>query len=298
MTAAPMEARNSPDDPGLRRSPRETGGPREDPPARRATHSAKQTGGPREDPPSRRATRSAKTTGGRLDGAALLRALRAAYAAEGDPRRARDMQAYMKSAMPFHGVPMARTRALARELVKDARPADAQQLWAAVRALWHGAKFREERYAALELLSRPWARKLESPDALPLYEELISTGAWWDLVDELAAHRVGSLLAQWPDEVKSVLRRWSRGGDLWLRRAAIIAQLRHREATDVDLLFEVIEPAVGEKEFFLKKAIGWALRELARWKPRDVERWLSEHEGRAAGLTVREARRGLERGRR
>ncbi|MCC6336822.1 MAG: DNA alkylation repair protein [Myxococcales bacterium] len=95
-----------------------------------------------------------------------------------------------------------------------------------------------------------------------------------------------------------MLRRWSKGDDLWLRRAAIIAQLRHRDATDESFLFEVIEPAVEEKEFFLRKAIGWALRALAADKPKDVERWLREHEGRAAGLTVREARRGVERARR
>lgn len=230
-----------------------------------------------------------------LNGEALLAALRAAYAAEGNPKRARDMQAYMKSKMPFHGVAMPRTRAILRALVQHERASDAKALWAAVRVLWHEALFREERYAALELLARPWARKLETPAALPLYEELIRTGAWWDLVDELAAHRVGAVLAQAPKEVQPVLRRWSKGADLWLRRAAIIAQLRHRGATDVGFLFEVIEPAVEEKELFLRKAIGWALRALAADKPKNVERWLREHEGRAAGLTVREARRGVER---
>jgi len=134
-------------------------------------------------------------------------------------------------------------------------------------------------------------------DALPLLEELIHSGAWWDLVDELGAHRVGAVLAKAPARVKPVLRRWSRGRDLWLRRAAILAQLKHRDATDVDLLFDVIAPAVDEKELFHRKAIGWALRELASWKPDAVERWLAAHEGRAAGLTVREARRGLARAR-
>lgn len=239
-----------------------------------------------------------KEKGALLDGPELARALRQAYAAEGDPRRAGDMRAYMKSAMPYYGVPMPRTRAILRELVQGRDLGDAAHLAQVVRTLWHGAKRREERYAALELLDRPAARKLEAPGALPLYEELIASGAWWDLVDELAARRVGVVLARSPKVVQPTLRRWSRGGDLWLRRAAILAQLKHRDATDVDFLFDVIEPAVDEKEFFLRKAIGWALRELSRWKPEAVERWLDEHRGRASGLTVREAQRGLARARR
>lgn len=232
-----------------------------------------------------------------IEGQALLRALRAAYAAEGNATRAKQMRAYMKSAMPFHGVPMPRTRAIARALTSAWSIPDLETLARAARAVWHGARFREERYAVLEVLSRPAARAVLSVEALPLLEELIRTGAWWDLVDELAAHRVGAVLAQSPARVKASLRRWSRGDDLWLRRAAILAQLKSRDATDVDFLFEVIEPAVEEKEFFLRKAIGWALRELSRWSPDAVERWLREHEGRAAGLTVREARRGLQRAR-
>lgn len=243
------------------------------------------------------ARRAAKAVGPPLDGEALLRELRRAYAAEADPKRAKQMQAYMKSAMPFHGVPVPRAREIVRELTDGRSFGDREALEAVVRALWHGAKFREERYAALELLSRPAARKLEAVESLPLYEELIHTGAWWDLVDELAAHRVGAVLKLAPKTVQATLRRWSRGEDLWLRRAAIIAQLKHRDATDVEFLFEMIEPAVGEKEFFLRKAIGWALRDLSRWKPDDVERWLAKHEGRAAGLTVREAKKGLARAR-
>jgi 3-methyladenine DNA glycosylase AlkD len=232
-----------------------------------------------------------------LDGKALLHALREAYAAEGNLTRAKQMQAYMKSAMRFHGVPMPRTRAIAKALSAAWSIPDLEVLASAVRTVWHGAEFREERYAVLEVLSRPAARAVLTVEALPLLEELIHTGAWWDLVDELAAHRLGEVLAQSPKRVQASLRRWSRGDDLWLRRAAILAQLKFRDATDVDFLFEVIEPAVQEKEFFLRKAIGWALRDLSRWKPDAVERWLREHEGRAAGLTVREARRGLERAR-
>jgi 3-methyladenine DNA glycosylase AlkD len=197
----------------------------------------------------------------------------------------------MKSAMPFHGVPVPRARALVRQLTDGRAFGDREAFEAVVRTLWRGAKFREERDAALELRSRPAAWKLEALASLGLHEELIHTGAWWDLVDEVAAHRPGALLTLAAGPVKARLRVWRRGGDLWLRRAAIIAQLKHCDATDVDLLFEVIGPAVGEKAFFLRKAMGWALGALSRWKPDDVERWPREHEGRAAGLTVREARR-------
>jgi 3-methyladenine DNA glycosylase AlkD len=131
---------------------------------------------------------------------------------------------------------------------------------------------------------------------LPLLEELISTGAWWDLVDELATHHVRAQLGH-PGTAK-VLRGWSRGQDLWLRRAAIICQVGAKAQTDIELLVELIEPAVDSKEFFLRKAIGWALRALGPWHPRAVESWLDEHADRASGLTRREAMKGLDPARR
>jgi 3-methyladenine DNA glycosylase AlkD len=221
--------------------------------------------------------------------------LRRALRARADAERAPAMQAYMKSTMPYHGVPMPQVRLVAKALFAGHTFTEAQ-LVSEVRALWHAATHREERYAALMLLRSKAAKPFLHAPLLPLFEELISTGAWWDLVDEVATHLLLPLLQSSSDRAATVktLRRWSQSDDLWLRRSAIIAQVGAKAATDVELLFELIEPAIDEREFFLRKAIGWALRSLGPWHPRAVESWLDQHAERASGLTRREALKGLE----
>lgn len=234
-----------------------------------------------------------------VDGAKVLQKIRRQLASEADLAKAPQMQKYMKSAMPYHGVALPRARAIAKEIFAGVPLAELEldAFAALVRALWYGAKYREERYAVLVLLDLRQARRFQVLDALPLYEELIRDGAWWDLVDELASHHLPVLLEASPAATKKVLRRWSRGDELWLRRAAIIAQIFRRDETDADFLFDVIEPAVGEKEFFLRKAIGWALRALAPYKPDEVRRWLAAHEGTVSNLSRKEAEKGLARAR-
>jgi 3-methyladenine DNA glycosylase AlkD len=203
------------------------------------------------------------------------------------------MQAYMKSSMPFHGVAMPVLRDVLKPLLRALEFDSGEAFEAAVRELWHHARFREERYAALVLLRLPKSRPFIT---LPLLEELISTGAWWDLVDELATHHVHAQLAK--PATRRTLRGWSQGTDLWLRRAAIICQVGAKADTDVGFLLEMIAPALDSKEFFLRKAIGWALRAVGPWHPRVVESWLDEHAERASGLTKREALKSLDPARR
>ena len=135
---------------------------------------------------------------------------------------------------------------------------------AAVLELWHAAAFREERYAALFIVGHGDYQAFRTLEALPLYQELIVSGAWWDLVDGVASHEVGDLLRQFPDAMRPKLLAWSRGEDHWLRRTAIICQIGSKRATDEQLLFACIEPSLGERDFFLRKGIGWALREYAK----------------------------------
>jgi 3-methyladenine DNA glycosylase AlkD len=125
---------------------------------------------------------------------------------------------------------------------------------------------------------------------LPVPRELIVTGAWWDYVDELA-HRVGDLLSGWPAEVRPVLAAWARGEDRWLRRAAIICQLGARERTDVELLSAAIVASLHDSDFFLRKAIGWALRDYARTGPDWVRFFADGHE--LSPLSRREALKHL-----
>jgi 3-methyladenine DNA glycosylase AlkD len=217
--------------------------------------------------------------------AAMIEAIRRELAARADPAKAPEMQRYMKSAMPFLGVQKAGRTAVARA-VFPAHPLDGFDAWRdTVLTLWRGATYREERYLAIALARDRRYREQRTVAALPLYEELIVTGAWWDFVDEVAIRLVGEL------DVADVMRRWAADGDMWRRRTAIIHQIARRQATDVALLFDCIEPNRADREFFIRKAIGWALREYAKVDPDAVTRYCATHE--LMDLSRREALRNL-----
>jgi len=219
---------------------------------------------------------------------ALVPAIRSALRDAADAERAPRMQAYMKSALPFLGVPMPAVRAITKAALR-AHPSGLGELEADVRTLWDEAAFREERYAASALLAAKVATgRLE---LVPLYEHLATTGAWWDHVDDLA-HRIAELHDAHPVEAAVVVRRWSTAGDFWLRRLAIISQLGRRERVDPVLLTDVIEPNVADTEFFVRKAIGWALREYARVEPDWVRAFVTDHP-ELSGLSKREALKHL-----
>jgi 3-methyladenine DNA glycosylase AlkD len=221
----------------------------------------------------------------------LADAVRAELAARANPEKAPDMQAYMKSAMPYYGVMRAGQREVARAVIA-AHPLEGFEAWrAAVLELWDGATHREERYLALALLADARYRAHRTLRALPLYEQLIVSGAWWDYVDPVATRRLAELL---PD-VAPVLREWSVSEDMWKRRSAIIAQVKRRADTDFALLAELIEPNRGDREFFIRKAIGWALRAYAWTDPDAVIAYCDAHE--LSGLSRREALKNTAAGR-
>lgn len=207
----------------------------------------------------------------------LAVAARAGLADLADLAKAPDMQAYMKSEMPFRGVPKPARAQLARRLFAEHPLPDRETWLAVVRTLWHEAEYREERYLAIDLTGHRTYAQWQQPDLLPLYAELITTGAWWDYVDEIAARRVGALLRANPDAVNPVIRTWSTDADPWLRRTSIICQLGSRAETDTDLLAACIEANVADRGFFLRKAIGWALRELGKTEPGWVLAFVEAH---------------------
>jgi 3-methyladenine DNA glycosylase AlkD len=234
----------------------------------------------------------------------LAAEVRARFAAHADPALAAPMQAYMKSALPFHGIPAPLRRRLTAEAVAAHPCADTPALAQAMEALWRDARFREERYAAVELprLGRRHP-KLVSLALLPLAEHFVVDGAWWDLVDDLSGNLIARLLERHPQEMKPVLRRWARGDELWLRRAAMLAQ-RKLEAAAFDpvLLYDTILPSLGDPrfadEFFIRKGIGWALRERSYAAPDEVRAFCREYAAQLAPLTRREALKAIERRRR
>jgi len=191
----------------------------------------------------------------------LIGAVRAALRGAAQPELARPMQAYMKSATPFLGVRVPMMRTLTQAEAKLRPFTTSADLIDTVLRLWREAGYREERYAAIALLDTPAARRLRDPAVLQALRELIVTGAWWDYVDELA-HRVGDLLLSWPAEVRPAL-----------------------------LLTIAIESAIDDRDFFLRKAIGWALRDYARTNPAWVRSFAETHE--LSPLSRREALKHL-----
>jgi 3-methyladenine DNA glycosylase AlkD len=217
----------------------------------------------------------------------LTTAVREALHDAADPALAPGQQAYMKSAMPFLGVRVPDVRRLTRGAARGT--VDADELRDAALELWRAARFREERYAAQALMAlRPLRGRL---DMLDVHEEMVRTGAWWDHVDEVA-HRLADLLDAHPAELAVELRVWADDEDFWIRRVAIIAQLQRKDATDRALLADAIEPNIADPEFFIRKAIGWALRDFARTDPEWVRAFVDAHPA-LSPLSRREALKHL-----
>jgi 3-methyladenine DNA glycosylase AlkD len=225
--------------------------------------------------------------------ARLLNVLRAGFAAHADPVRAPAMQAYMKSAMPYHGIATPLRRALTDEAVRAHPLPDSASLAEAMRALWRGATHREERYAALELARTGVHARLFDASLLPVYEEMIVSGAWWDYVDDISGSALARLWREQPRRMKPLLRRWARGDDMWLRRAAMLCQRRLLQGFDAELFYDCILPSIGNgrfaREFFICKGIGWALRERSYAAPDEVMAFLHEYGAKLSPLTRREA---------
>lgn len=227
----------------------------------------------------------------------LIGALRATLAAHADPRRAVGQQAYMKSTLPYLGLTSPTLRSALSPILGDPayRIATRPEWEATILALWDEATHREHWYAALALLRHRQYQPWRDPDLLPLVRHLVETGAWWDVVDDLATHVVRDLRLQDPDVMAPLLRDWAHDEHLWIRRSAMLAQVGAGVRTDAALLGDVLVPNIsyaGDHAFFSRKAIGWALRDYARTAPDWVRGFVTAHP-ELSGLSRREALKHL-----
>ena len=222
----------------------------------------------------------------------IIRDVRVALAAQGDAADAESMRAYMKSEMPSYGVKAMAMRAILKSALGEHKPT-----WDEARdtakALWEGASHREERLLAIELTSAARHSKHLLAGELPLFESMIRSGAWWDYVDVIATHRVRVMLDNDEAHMLPVIRSWATDSDVWIRRAAIICQNLRKERTDAALLAHCIEANIGRDEFWLRKAIGWALRHYARIDADWVVAFIDEHVDALSPLSKREALKHL-----
>jgi 3-methyladenine DNA glycosylase AlkD len=219
--------------------------------------------------------------------------VREALAEAGDPEKAVIQQRYMKSALPYHGLASPQLKAVLRPLLKAWTPASRHEWETTVHELWDEATHREEWYAAIAVARHRAARSWLDPGSLDLWRHLITTGAWWDVVDDVATHLVGDALMAHRGDVTEELRRWATDQNLWLRRTAVICQVGDQEQTDADLLRYAIEANVDDRTFWLRKAIGWALRDFARTDPDWVRFEVTRLGERLSGLSRREALKHL-----
>jgi 3-methyladenine DNA glycosylase AlkD len=219
----------------------------------------------------------------------LVAAIRDGLAELADPVRAEATRAYMKSVMPYRGLITAARRGLVRAAQAATPPLDAGAWLATILALWREAAYREERYAAIDLLIDRQAAAWRTPALVPTIEELVVTGAWWDLVDPVATHALGDLLGRFHGEVRPVVAAWAGDEQMWLRRSAVICQIKAKSATDTALLERCIEANIGQRDFFIRKAIGWALREYAKTDPDWVAGFVGGRADRLSPLSRREA---------
>ncbi len=226
----------------------------------------------------------------------FVTAVRDALAEAADATKAPQMQAYMKSTLPYFGIPSPRLKAVLKPVL--AEPLATRADWeSSVTTLWEEATHREEWYAALALAGHRHYRVHQDPAAIDLYRRLITTGAWWDVVDDLAAHKVGPILLRHFDEVSPVIGDWAVCDDLWLRRTAIICQIGAKLDTELDLLdlalSSNLEGSAFGHVFWIRKAVGWALRQYARTDPGWVRAWVAGHDAELSGLSRREALKHL-----
>jgi 3-methyladenine DNA glycosylase AlkD len=216
-----------------------------------------------------------------------LRDLIAAFRAAADPARAGPMAAYMKDRFRFFGIPSPARRAIERDVLGHWHPDQADLVAFTDAAFGHDE--REVQYAACDLVA---ARVRGcSPTLVDDLGRWITTRSWWDTVDALA-RPTGDLARSHP-ELAAVTDSWIDADDVWLARIAILHQLHARDATDADRLFRYCARRAGDREFFIRKAIGWALREYAKTDADAVRAFVAAHADTLSPLSQREALRRI-----
>jgi len=219
----------------------------------------------------------------------ILARLVPTYRAAADPERAEGNRAYMRDQFPFLGIPTTKRRALSREILAGLPAPTVGELDRLARACWELPE-REYQYFAVDLIARH-AKRLE-PGFLRTVHHLITTKSWWDTVDALASNVVGPIVAAHPEAV-ATMEDWLVDENMWLARTAIIHQLGYKERTDTARLFRYCLARCDHKDFFIRKAIGWALRQYAWTDPAAVREFVAAHTAELSPLSIREATKNL-----
>ncbi|NND62446.1 MAG: DNA alkylation repair protein [Flavobacteriaceae bacterium] len=177
---------------------------------------------------------------------------------------AEGQKAYMRNKFEFYGLKSPVRKGLQKKLlVKTALP-DKEDLHAIIKAFWDKPQ-REFQYFAMDL-AKKYTRHFSEED-IQLFEYMVTQNSWWDTVDFIASHLMGSYFLKYPNLREGYVKKWLASGNFWLQRSALLFQLKYKDELDTDLLERTIEPLLGSSVFFINKAIGWVLREYSKTNP-------------------------------
>ncbi|MCM3567117.1 DNA alkylation repair protein [Neobacillus mesonae] len=200
-----------------------------------------------------------------------------------NPVNADQMEKYMKNHFPFFGIKSPERKEIEKQFFQETEILKEPFNQDFILELWEQAE-REYQYTALAYIEKS-LKRLGKKD-LALMETLITKKSWWDTVDPLASKPVGKIAQVYPEAASETIDAWAEHDDMWLRRTAILFQLKYKQKTNEEKLFQYIRLNAGSKEFFIQKAIGWALREYSKTNPMSVKAFI---EGNTlARLSVRE----------
>lgn len=204
----------------------------------------------------------------------MLQSLQEKFQSLQNPILALKQKSYLRDLFPIFGITKPELKVALREVFKAHPVKTEKELHLLLLALWE-QKEREFHYAALELAKK--YKKLWTPLSFPIFEKMIRTHSWWDSVDDIASNLVGALFLKQP-ELIAHMDHWIEDSDLWIRRTAILYQLKWKDKTDEKRLFSYCQKRAFEKEFFIRKAIGWALRERSKTHPQSVLTFIEQNE--------------------
>ena len=200
------------------------------------------------------------------------------------------MQKYLKTSMPFYGVKSPILNEIVLEIKKTFLISNQEEYNVIITHIWEQSH-REEKYISIKL-ARKW-KKYITLDALHVYEKMIREGEWWDFIDPISVGLIGILLMKNRSKMSLILDKWIEDENLWIRRSAILAHLKHKENMDQDKLFNYCLQCAHEKEFFIQKAIGWVLREYSKTEPEIVRSFIEDNASVLSNLSKREGMKWL-----
>jgi len=219
----------------------------------------------------------------------IISQLTTAYQQQATESNRSQMIAYMKDHFDYFGIKSPQRKAAFKEIWPQIKVLERVEQWELIHALYDLPQ-REMHYSALEILDR--TKNQLTPDDLPTIERLIRKNSWWDSVDSLAPNMAGTIFMKYPETRLPWVEKWNDDDFMWLKRSAIIHQLRYKKNVDLDLLFALVDDNTGTKEFFINKACGWALREASKVYPAEVRDYVDSRPG-LSNLTIREASKYL-----